>query len=463
MIYNHAEQFRCTIIRGKAKNKLDNLLPAYAHIIDEICPCDKAHFATEFNRRLIHILGPTTTEKTLHNHRTEIAGKLFGMYDEQDDLILPSDRTIKYLEDSDQPAFFKDICFKFQFPNGMDKIDKVKEKIAAGISIRQFPYILKVLLMAEEQNIRLTRDDLAYYVLNSLPVLQGKVHPEKVIEQIIADRANGITRRVHYPGKASSYSMQHIREQLNLLELANLIRIDQAIVKLNNRESANIQFIAEYWDKKPEFDVYQYDLSQEEQKKEFYEDWQHYYSSLNKVKRFTTTIMALEQTEQTVERSAGRDRMAIGDEGEQVVFEYERNRVKQVDPSLVRKVVHLGKTKGLGYDIQSVVADEGEFAEFVKYIEVKSTKRVTVPNPADPTWIDSIHLTRNEWIAAAQHRESYYIYRVYFTPEQTFMYIIRDPYSKNRAGLLKARPVSYRVDFTSKAIDFMVEEKEEDK
>lgn len=41
---------------------------------------------------------------------------------------------------------------------------------------------------------------------------------------------------------------------------------------------------------------------------------------------------------------------------------------------LVNKVLGLGKTKGLGYDIQSVIAEPGDFSEFVKYIEVKSTR-----------------------------------------------------------------------------------------
>lgn len=460
MNYNPEEQFRSTIIRGKSKNMLDNLLPAYANIIDDVCPCDKSSFVRDFNNRLIEILGEGTTKKTLDNHRTEIAGKLFGMYYEDDEVIFTSERTIKYLEDSDQPAFFKDICFKFQFPNGMDKIDKVLEKIEANISIRQFPYILQVLLTADNNSIRLTKDDIAYYVLNSLQVLQGKIKPSEVIEKIIEDRSKGITKKVRHPGKASSYSMQHIREQLNYLELANLIRIDGNLVKLNYREADNINYIAEFWKDKPEFDAYKYDLTSEEDKKNFFKDWQQYYANVNSHKSFTTTVESLDVY--ATKPSNTIDKNALGDEGESFVLEYEKERVKLFDPSLVRKVVHLGKTKGLGYDIQSVVAEDGEFAEFVKYIEVKSTKRVTVPNLDDPSWIDTINLTHNEWIAAAQHKGSYYVYRVYFTPGLATMYVINDPFTKNQDGKLKAKPVSYRLDFSNKAVDFMVtEEKEE--
>ncbi|MEC1683836.1 protein NO VEIN domain-containing protein [Bacillus mojavensis] len=459
MNFDPDEQFRCTIIRGKAKNMLDNLLPAYANIIDDLCPCDKGFFATNFNNRLVNILGQHTSKKTLDNHRTEIAGKLFGMYYEDGEVILPSNRTLKYLDDSDQPAFFKDICFKFQFPNGMDKVDKVIEKVAARISIRQYPYILQVLLSADKSNIRLTKDDIAFYVLNSLQVLQGKVTPDQVIEKIAEERNEGITRKVRHPGKQSSFSMQHIREQLNYLELANLIRIDSNLIQLNYRESKNINYIAGFWDKKPEFDVYNYDLTSEEGKKNFFYDWQVYYSDLNGHKSFTTTIDSLEVY--TTTPTCDLDKKALGDEGENFVLEYEKERVRSFDPSLIRKIVHLGQTKGLGYDIQSVVAEPGESAEFVKYIEVKSTKRVTVPDLSDSTWIDTINLTRNEWIAAAQHRKSYYIYRVYFTPGQATMYVIRDPYTKNQDEKLKAKPVSYRIDFSNSSVDYMVVEEKE--
>lgn len=458
MNFNPEEQFRCTIIRGKAKNMLDNLLPAYANIIDDICPCNKNTFVINFNRRLTEVLGHNT-KKTLDNHRTEIAGKLFGMFYEDDEVVLPSKRTLKYLEDSDQPAFFKDICFKFQFPNGMDKIDKILEKVHVGISIRQFPYILQVLLIADKYKIRLTKDDIAFYVLNSLQVLQGKINPDEVIMKIIDERKNGLVRKVKHPGKQPSYSMQHIREQLNYLELANLIRIDGNIIKLNYSDIENISYIAQFWNQKPEFDVYRYDLSLEEDKKNFFKDWQSYYANTNSHITFTTTIESLAVYPSN--KSNTIDKTALGDEGEYFVLEYEKERVRNYDPSLIKKVVHLGKTRGLGYDIQSVVAEDGDFAEFVKYIEVKATKRVTVPDLSDPSWIDSINLTRNEWVAAAQHKNSYNIYRVYFTPGQAIIYVINDPYTKNQNEQLKAKPISYRLDFSNKAIDFMVAEEKE--
>ena len=79
MTYDSERQFRATIIRGKAKSDLDNLLPAYANIIFEICPCAAENFIIGFNDKMGKFLCEST-KKTLDNHRTEIAGKLFGMY-----------------------------------------------------------------------------------------------------------------------------------------------------------------------------------------------------------------------------------------------------------------------------------------------------------------------------------------------------------------------------------------------
>ena len=106
----------------------------------------KANFETFFNQELAHLLGEETTEKTLDNHRTEIAGKLFGMYyiDNQK-VVHISERTLKLLEDNDQPAFFKDLCLKMQFPSGMNRKDYVLPLLHSDINIRQLCFLIAVL------------------------------------------------------------------------------------------------------------------------------------------------------------------------------------------------------------------------------------------------------------------------------------------------------------------------------
>ena len=86
-MYDPSKQYRCTIIRGKSQKEMDDLLPAYAKVIDEICPCSHQDFETLFNEAFKRYLP-----------ESEISGKLFGMYYfAEDGMVYESERTQKYL------------------------------------------------------------------------------------------------------------------------------------------------------------------------------------------------------------------------------------------------------------------------------------------------------------------------------------------------------------------------------
>ena len=468
-MYNGSNQYRCIIIRGKSQKEIDDMLPAYAKVIDDSTPCIIEEFPTKFNDLLAPYLDLSADkaedkkkEKTLDNHRTEIAGKLFGMYyEDENGYVYASDRTKKFLKDNDQPAFFKDLCYKMQFPNGMQKPQKFKPLLDNKISIRPNAFLLRVLQLASANHLILNKKEVGYYILNSLDVLQGIAVPEEVIEAIKKDRNAGIVRKIETKGKASSYNYQHINEQINYLELANLIYTNGAgEVWLNENERDTIQIFASDWNKEPAFDVYAYDLESASGRKQFKLDWTVYFGKLSdKVDQFETTVNALgvaDEIPQKKKETNGKTTVEIGDEGEAFVFEYEKNRVFKFNPRLVNRVLSLGKTKGLGYDIQSVVAEPGDKADFAKYIEVKSTKRVTEPNLSDALWMDTLNITRNEWIAAQQHGEFYCIYRVYFVRGRILMYVINNIYQKQQDKMIDVVPLTYRIDFRKDAIDQMV-------
>ena len=466
-MYDHRKQYRCTIIRGKSQKEMDDLLPAYAKVINEICPCKAEEFEALFNNAFKRYLPESDRiKKTLDNHRTEISGKLFGMYYFAcDGRVYESERTQKYLEDNDQPAFFKDICYKMQFPNGSQKISTtVVERVKDEICLRPNAFLMKLLLIAKTANVDITKKDIGYYILNSLDVLQGKASPYEVLEAITIDKKNGIERNISVPGKASSYCWQHINEQMNYLELANLIRFtDDKRVVLNINEIEAIELFAADWDKKPAFNVYSYDLSTIEKRKEFQLAWDEYFAKVSaNVDKFNTSALSLIFETEDKESSKKQSKQShfnlteFGDEGEQYVYEYEKNRVSTFSARLANKVLSLGKTKGLGYDIQSVIAEPGERAEFVKYIEVKSTKRYTCPDINDNLWIDTLNITRNEWIAAQQHGEDYSIFRVYFTHEGIFMFILTNVAKKVGEGKMSIVPMTYRVDFSNSSVDAVI-------
>lgn len=465
-MYDHTRQYRCTIIRGKSQKEMDDFLPAYAKVIDEVCPCAASDFESLFNNAFMRYLPESErVKKTLDNHRTEISGKLFGMYFfSEDGKVYESERTQKFLEDNDQPAFFKDICYKMQFPNGSQKISPtVMEKVADGICIRPNAFLLKLLLIARTAKVDIIKREVGYYVLNSLDVLQGKANPYEVLEAITQDQKAGIKRTIYVPDKKSSYNWQHINEQMNYLELANLIRFtDDKRVVLNPNEMPTIELFAADWDKKPEFDVYSYDLTTIENRKLFQYAWDEYFACISPcANKFATSaaslVVDIKAPEKPVATATHTTNLTeFGDEGEQIVYEYEKKRVASFNQRLANKVLSLGKTRGLGYDIQSVIAEPGEMAEFVKYIEVKSTKRLTCPDISDNLWIDTLNVTRNEWIAAQQHRDFYSIFRVYFTRDGITMFVLTNPMQKYQEGILQATPMTYRLDFSNVAVDSVI-------
>ena len=188
-------------------------------------------------------------------------------------------------------------------------------------------------------------------------------------------------------------------------------------------------------------------------------DWKKYYGRFKKelmslTPAFKTShIVIIDKDEQKAQGGATKTTVDLGDEGEALVFRFEQERVRKYKERLVNKVLLLGKTKGLGYDISSIEADENpQKPEFARYIEVKSTKRVTTPK-FDKQWSDSLNITAKEWIAAEQYGEYYNIYRVYFTKNNTIIVRINNPYKKAQDGYIEVYPTIYQMNFDANVIE----------
>lgn len=453
MIFNPDLQYRCTIIRGKSISRMDDYLPIYAEILQEICPISANSFAQEFDSRLSKYI--KDDDKTVKNHRTENVDKLLGLVFEKDEIVYLSDRTKKYLEDNDQPALFKSVCFQFQQPNGSQKIQTVIEKIQNQIAFRPYHFILALLQKAQQNDVILTKHELGYYALNALEVLQGKITVEQVYQTITNDRTNNVSKKV-LVAKNYAWDYQHINEQFDYLKLANLVRENGNNIWLNSKEKITIDYFIENLKSPLAIDYSKYDLSTKNIGKKIELEWQEYFGNATKIDqtKFDTSINSLDAVTSILkgQPTSGKSTVELGDEGENFVLEFEKNLVKSFNPRLVNKVNYLGRTKGLGYDIISIEASRNlTNPEFFRYIEVKATTRVNPPK-FDVTF-DSINLTRNEWVAAEQHAVHFYIYRIYFTNFGTFISIINDPVKKNIDGILYATPTIYRVEFSDKAVD----------
>ena len=142
------------------------------------------------------------------------------------------------------------------------------------------------------------------------------------------------------------------------------------------------------------------------------------------------------------------------------MYKLECDRVRAYKERLVNKVLLLGKTKGLGYDISSIEADENpNKPEFARYIEVKSTKRSTEPSFESPAWNDTLNLTSKEWIAAEQYKEYYNIYRVYFTKNKTIIVRIQNPFKLAENNEIDVFPTIYQMSFDASVIKKQYEKK----
>lgn len=466
-MYNPENQYRCTIIRGKSQSDMEDLLPLYANVVHKFCPCEEQMFKSNAKRLISKALFATeaydkldkANQKTVDNHLTEIAGTLLGLYyplKEGGNTIICESDSCKYLvEKQDFPTFFKNLCLNFQFPNGAKWIQFVQADMEKHLNIKPFCYIVSLLYYAQQQEekVLLTKQEVGYYVLNNLDVLQGKVSCKEVYERIMFDRANKIKR----DKLSGSRDWQHIKEQFNLLELANIIESDSSNLWLNPQESKAISYFLKY-NGQIDFDCYKYDLTSKEGKEDLLDDWRTYngtfHTELYDINTtFDADIVIVDRNAQKVKGSAIKSTVDLGDEGEALVFRLEQERVRKYKERLVNKVLLLGKTKGLGYDISSIEADENPAKpEFARYIEVKATKRITDPS-FDKTWGDSLNITAKEWVAAEQYGDYYNIYRVYFTKNNTFVVRIKNPYKKAKDGEIEVYPTIYQMNFDASVIE----------
>ena len=136
----------------------------------------------------------------------------------------------------------------------------------------------------------------------------------------------------------------------------------------------------------------------------------------------------------------------MGDAGEAFVFEYEKNLLKPY--SLEHKVQNKAHLRGIGFDIESFSYED----TLEKYIEVKATRRTT-PMPANFAE-DIINVTKNEWIAAEQHQDKFYVYRVIFHNSGVQLFRIRNPFKHYSDGTISAIPLTYRLSFPNHSGSF---------
>lgn len=446
-------EYRVNFIRGRSQNILDTMLPAFASAVNEVCPVLETNLTSGLVQHLTKFF-PNVENKTLNNYATEIIGQLFGMvvHNESGSCQI-SELTDKLLRDFDQPAFFKVLASRIQFPNPMNRKRLDYERAADdGCHVRPLVLVLEVL---KELNGPATYLEIRTFVLANLLALNGTQPANLIVKNILRSRRENFT--LPDPSEPNKpYHHQHIREMLGLLVLANLIRENSSgSYELNSSETTTLEWLFREKSNQALFRA----LEQHEDYRDFQKSWSKWYGSLPKgvdPEVFATRVDALgiDPTNSFIgpnrSTSVGHSTQEVGRIGEEIVLNWQLSEVGKHRPQDVKHVKDRSMERGIGFDIQSVWTNGDNAGEFW-YLEVKTTKRATKPD-AISNQLDLVNLTANEYRAAKSHGRNYSVCRVYLFSGGFEVFIITDPVAKSATGEVILEPADWSLFITEKAL-----------
>jgi len=459
--------YRCAfIVRGRGQQLTDELLPLFSQMVMEITPCEEIQFNVLARRKIGSIVPGGGTTKTIDNYRTEIIGKILGLYYvNYKGIVHISNRAKKLIETQDHIQFFKDLCCRLQAPSAISK--KARTFVLDGISFWPASSLIKILRTARDDfDIEyLTKKEVNYHIFSSKDVLTSSVSSYDVARRIHNYR---IGRR-NLPISGGSREAQHSNEVLNLMANANLIHVSGNHVRVNEFEADDINKIIDYQNTNNLFDCSSYDLTSSGGWKKFETDWDQHYAELcfpadsdaflTKKEKWDALIPLDSVENESIESIRVNESITaldpvttstkeIGDEGEEYIYINEKRRVKVRLPDEISRVLRLGSIRGLGYDVQSVLADGSNRQHEFIYIEVKSSIRAT-----RPTGKHVVTLTSNEYRAALQHRDSFYVYKVYLIGEsgssKVLVFSLKNPLDDSEGISINRYEDKYIISFDS--------------
>ena len=459
---NKDKYFRCAfIVRGRGQDKIDELLPEWARIVSKHSSKTEKEFNKRVDQELVRLAGGVIG-KTAANYRTETLGKILGLYyTTPDGKAIISKRATRLLNNNDQFQFFKDLVCKMQVPSGISK--NAQKFIKKKISFMPASFILSCLQEAERQGLEyLSKQEIFWFILSNIEVLQGHIAPPTVIKMVKMGRKKWKYKKYLEGSKET----QHANEMINLLKYANLVKVfgKKGNVSLNQNEKEDINTIVKYGQHGLGFQAYEYSLENPGDFKKYEQEWEKYFSMpcFHYDKQFATDFEKnFGKVELIPFEGEPHDELPdistkeIGDTGERYVFNCERKKVFKSMPGEHRRVHLLSYIKGIGFDVQSVRVDCGPDKDDYLYIEVKTTPRATKPS----NLCHSATLTENEFKAARQHGDNYFIFKVYLTPEGTYIFKLKNPFRSRdgEPGIIKEGS-TFRVN---SGPDHWVEEKYE--
>lgn len=431
------------------------MLLLLANKIVNIGMVEKEQFNALLDKIIKEISAEPLAKKTIRNQRTEMI-RLFGLVKYVDNLAIPGNRLAVLTQSQDIPRFFKSFCGRFQFPGGFLKPDRVSEMVRAGVKFKPAQYILKMMKIANSRygKFAINAAEATHFIFYDRRVIAGGGTPDKALDRIME------ARKEKTELDKTSDVIRYARDFLNYMVEADLLIEFKGMYALNEKEAAAIKAIIA---DRSFFDGYSEVIKRDgswdkEEYKKMDAVWMEWFADSPEDEAFQTPTTALvkddayfpeqwkkikEALEKRDPRMRGAALKEIGDEGQKIVFEYEKETVRKVRPDLVHMVKDVSHVPTLGYDISSVQPADGRRK---KCIEVKTTKK----NYKSDILIPFI-ITINEWSVAQQLGDDYFIYRVIITKEGVTIFSIQNPPKRTEEGGLIIEPIGFKVVYSDKS------------
>ena len=435
--------FRIHHVRPRFKDDVENVLFYMAHCCSTLKVLPLNEYKDKLNTMIqLYPENAGKTEKTINNWRTEIAA-LFGFYIEDRNAQKTETGEMAYFLDKEQDLvqFFKFYLFKFQYPGGHLKSDRIKEFIDAGIKFKPAHYILKMLYEAELKNgkhLGITKEEATHCIFNDLRVTRDYRDVNEVADLILTNRKKKV--EYEHGGDITRYA----GDILDYMVHANLLDERHGYFYLNHTELESIMvFINDinYFDGYDRFygkPINIPDLAEIET------DWFTYVNKELHAELFKTDLTSYftekSDDEEDLYKTAVDDKIKeilegigstkdIGDLGENLIIGHEKVRLVNLGrEDLIHLIKKIPTALAVGYDIQSVEEDQRK-----RYIEVKTT----ISNK--PLKFFGFHLTRNEWDSAQTLNDRYFVYRLMINRSQKVIYILQNPVQLYKQDKLEMR------------------------
>lgn len=453
--YKVPEEFyyRLHHARPRFKSDVESVLLFVAGEISRLQPTPKAEFKEQLNTAIrLYPGNASATEKTINNWRTEISS-LFGLIEREGDVQKPGRMAYLLSENQDLVEFFRYFLFYFQYPGGHLKSQESLKMIQAGIKFKPAKYLIEVMIegqkLSEGGRFGISKAEATHCIFNDLRVTRDGQSPKVTAAQIIARQKAGVEYDndgdvTRYAGDILDYMQlaDLTRQRPNYKYYLNMANLDvlqafassdswfspyDALYGKENLTPADVSAYLEDW-----FTYVNNELNStifEANILSIIEDADIQTTSTPKQSEFIAEVLARIRAKRAAEETIRTKE--IGDVGETIVIEHEKNRLTKLDRAdLLHLIQKIPEVYAVGYDIGSY---EG-VGTTRRFIEVKTTVS------RGKIHTTNFHMTPSEWSASDTLGKTYFIYRLAISSKSVSLFVIQDPVGKYKQDLVDMVP-----------------------